>query len=386
VRGPSARAPEMPAILNRRELLKAAAAAGLFPLDRADATVARRSRLRDLGLNLGTLSPGKFGAITDVSGVTVGHATLLSGKSPLVVGVGPIRTGVTAILPRGRLDASPCRAGAAVLNGNGEMTGVMAIRRTGLLASPVFVTGTANIGIVHQAASELLRSAGVRGVSPVVAECWDALGDIRGRHIRADHVIDAVRTASTGLIAEGAVGGGTGMTCYEFKGGIGTSSRVTTGKSGPYTVGVLVNCNHGGREQLLISGIPVGRELRDYPTPKKAPSSSIVLVAATDAPLEGRQLERLALRLALGLARTGATANTSSGDLMLAFSTAANEGPVLDDERLTPIYQAAVEATEEAVLNALAMAIDVEGADGELCAALPLNRVATILRRHKLMK
>jgi D-aminopeptidase len=376
----------MPAILNRREILKAAVAAGLVPLGRAEGAGMRRSRLRDLGLRLGSLAPGTFGAITDVPGVRVGHSTLLSGKPPLVVGVGPIRTGVTAILPRGRLGGDPCRAGAAVLNGNGEMTGVMAIRRTGLLASPVFVTGTANIGIVHQAASELLRGAGVAGVSPVVAECWDALGDICGRHLRAEHVNEAVRMAASGPVAEGAVGGGTGMTCYEFKGGIGTSSRVTRGKAGPYTVGVLVNCNHGGREQLLISGIPVGRELRDYPTPKKAPSSSIVLVAATDAPLEGRQLERLALRLALGLARTGATANTSSGDLMLAFSTALHEGPVLDDERLTAIYQAAVEATEEAVLNALAMAVDVVGADGEICPALPLDRVAAILRRHRLMK
>jgi D-aminopeptidase len=376
----------MPAIINRRELLKAAAAAGLFPLGRAEAVVPPRARLRALGLKLGLLAPGAAGAITDVPGVAVGHATLLSGSPPLVAGVGPIRTGVTAILPRGRLDGAPCRAGTAVLNGNGEMTGVLAVRRTGLLSAPIFLTGTANVGIVHQAAFDLLHAAGARRVTPVVAECWDALGDIRGRHVRPEHVADAVRSASSGPVVEGAVGGGTGMTCYEFKGGIGTSSRVTRGKAGSFTVGVLVNCNHGGRDQLLVSGIPVGRELKDYPVPKKAPSSSIVLVAATDAPLEGRQLERLALRLALGLARTGATANTSSGDLMLAFSTAAVDGSVLDDDGLTPLYQAAVEATEEAVLNALAMAVDVVGADGELCPALPLDRVITILRRHRLLE
>jgi D-aminopeptidase len=266
------------------------------------------------------------------------------------------------------------------------MTGVMPIRRTGLLSSPVFLTGTANVGIVYQAAVELLGAEGVRGVVPVVAECWDSLGDIRGRHVRSEHVRAALTSAASGAVAEGAVGGGTGMTCYEFKGGIGTSSRVARGRGGAFTVGVLVNCNQGGREQLLISGIPVGRELKDYPVPKKAPSSSIVLVAATDAPLEARQLERLALRLALGLARTGATANTSSGDLMLAFSTATPGDLVLDDERLTPLYQAAVEATEEAVLNALAMAVDVVGADGEVCPALPLDRVETILRRHGLLR
>jgi D-aminopeptidase len=376
----------MPAILNRRDLLKAAAAAGLFPPKRTAG--GDRARLRDLGLKLGNLEPGKHGAITDVAGVTVGHATLLSGAPPLVVGKGPVRTGVTAILPRGRLDGAACRAGTAVLNGNGEMTGALTIARTGLLRSPVFLTGTANVGVVYQAAYELLGESGkgVTDLRPVVAECWDALGDIRGRHVRAEHVREAVRVASSGPVAEGAVGGGTGMTAYEFKGGIGTSSRVVTGKSGAFTVGVIANCNMGGREQLLVSGIPVGRELRDYPGPKAAPFSSIVMVAATDAPMEGRQLARLALRLGLGLGRTGATANTSSGDLMLAFSTAPSDGSVLDDERLSSLYQAAVEATEEAVLNALAMAVDVVGADGELCPALPLDRVTAILRRHGMLR
>jgi len=367
-------------------MLKAASAAGLFALGRGDANSApSRRRLRELGLKLGLLQPGPLGAITDVPGVAVGHSTLLSGDPPLVVGKGPIRTGVTTILPRGTLDGAACRAGASILNGNGEMTGVMEIRRTGLLSAPIVLTGTANVGNVFQAATEMLASTNGRGLPPVVAECWDALGDIRGRHVRASHVAEAVRAATRGAVAEGAVGGGTGMTCYEFKGGIGTSSRVVTMRDEAFTVGVLVNCNHGGRRQLQISGIPIGQELLDYPTPRTASMSSIVLVAATDAPLEPRQLERLALRLALGLARTGSTANTSSGDLMLAFSTAPANAPVLDDERLTALYQGAVEATEEAVLNALAMAVDVVGADGKLCPALPLDRVVELLRRHRLV-
>jgi D-aminopeptidase len=382
-----ARARHMPAMINRRELLRSAVAVGLLPLARAEGAP-RRSRLRDLGLKLGLLEPGRYGAITDVPGVSVGHVTLFSGEPPLVAGKGPIRTGVTAILPRGRLTGEPCRAGTAVLNGNGEMTGVLTVARTGLVTSPVLLTGTANVGIVYQAAYDMLMEAtgALRVPPPVVAECWDALGDIRGRHVRAEHVREAVRVAASGAVAEGAVGGGTGMTAYEFKGGIGTSSRVVTSKADSYTVGVIANCNMGLRDQLLLAGIPVGRELRDYPTPQKAPGSSIVMIAATDAPMECRQLERLALRLGLGLARTGATANTSSGDLMLAFSTAPNDSPVLDDDRLGRLYQAAVESAEEAVLNALTMAIDVVGADGNLCPALPLERTVEILRRHGIVR
>lgn len=354
---------------SRRMMLKAAMA---FPFM---AKASGRKRLREFGLNLGLLNPGTENAITDVGGVTVGHVTLVDESKK-------IRTGVTAILPRGTIASAPCFAGTAVLNGNGEMTGVMAIRRTGRLDTPIFLTGTANIGIVYDAALDVIFPT--RGSdtppTPVVAECWDALGDIRGRHLQARDVQRVLHVAAKGPVAEGGVGGGAGMTCYGFKGGIGTSSRVVSPDDGGYTVGVLVNANHGLREQLAIAGVPIGRELREFPKEAKRSASSIVMVAATNAPLGPRQLERLAMRLAMGLARTGATANTSSGDLMLAFSTAPLGAQRLVDEAMTPLYQAAVEATEESILNALALGTDAVGLDGKLCPGLPLERVVRILK------
>lgn len=355
----------------RRTVLKAAAALALpFP----DAPVGRR-RLRDLGLRLGLLAPGPLNSITDVAGVTVGQTTVIDPARKA-------RTGVTVVLPRNTLGSAPCAAGTAVLNGNGEMTGVMAIRRTGLIDVAILLTGTANIGIAFEAAlSTIFPTRGIAiPPTPVVAECWDSLGDIRARHLTADHVNAALKSATAGPVAEGGVGGGAGMTSYGFKGGIGTSSRVVGKDHGGFTVGVLVNANHGKREQLTIAGVPVGRELREYPSERPRSASSIVMVAATDAPLSARQLERLALRMAMGLARSGATANTSSGDLMLAFSTAKYGTATLDDERISPLYQAVVEATEEAVLNALALGTDVVGADGTLCPGLPLDRVVALLK------
>ena len=334
-----------------------------------------RKRLREFGLQIGLLPTGSAGAITDVAGVTVGQVTLVDDARK-------IRTGVTAILPRGTLGSAPCAAGAAILNGNGEMTGVMAIRRTGFLDAPILLTGTGNIGIVYQAALEAIFPT--RGndtpPTPVAAECWDALGDIRGRHLAPEHVRESLRSAKPGPVVEGGVGGGAGMTSYGFKGGIGTSSRVVSRAHGGYTIGVIVNANHGAREQLLIEGVPVGSLLREYPSERKRSASSIVMIAATDAPLTSRQLERLALRMSMGLARTGSTANTSSGDLMLAFSTAESGAAPLEDEGVTPLYQAVVESTEEAVLNALAMGGDVVGIDGKLCPALPLDTVVTMLK------
>ena len=355
----------------RRTVLKAAAA---LALPFTDSPVGRR-RLREYGLRLGLLSPGPLNAITDVAGLTVGQVTVIDTAKKA-------RTGVTAILPRGTFGSAPCTAGAAVLNGNGEMTGVMAIRRTGLIDVPILLTGTANIGIAYDAALSAIFTTRGSDIppNPVVAECWDALGDIRGRHLTAEHVLQAMKSAASGPVAEGGVGGGAGMTSYGFKGGIGTSSRVVSKDHGGYTVGVLVNANHGTREQLTIAGVPVGQELRGYPAERSRSASSIVMVAATDAPLSARQLERLALRMALGLARTGATANTSSGDLMLALSTAKYGTVPLDDDRLTPLYQAVVEATEESVLNALALGTDVVGADGTTCPGLPLDRVVAILK------
>jgi D-aminopeptidase len=268
------------------------------------------------------------------------------------------------------------------------MTGVMSIRRTGRLDAPILLTGTGNIGIVYQAALETVFPT--RGIdippTPVVAECWDALGDIRGRHVTAAHVRDALRSARGGQVAEGGVGGGAGMTSYGFKGGIGTSSRVVEKKHGGFTTGVLVNANHGLREQLLIAGVPIGNLLRQYPVERARPASSIVMIAATDAPLSQRQLQRMALRMAMGLARTGATANTSSGDLMLAFSTAKPGDEPLDDEAVSPLYEAVVESTEEAVLNALAMGTDVLGIDGKLCPGLPVDRVIGILTRRGVIR
>lgn len=355
----------------RRTVLKAAAA---LALPFAGPPVGRR-RLRDLGLRPGLLAPGTLNAITDVAGITVGQTTVIDTAKKA-------RTGVTSILPRGTFGSAPCVAGTAVLNGNGEMTGVMSIRRTGLVDVPILLTGTANIGIAYEAA--LTAVFPTRGSevppNPVVAECWDALGDIRARHLTADHVLQSLKSATAGPVAEGGVGGGAGMASYGFKGGIGTSSRVVARDHGGYTVGVLVNANHGTREQLTIAGVPVGRELRSYPAERLRSASSIVMIAATDAPLSARQLERLALRMAMGLARTGATANTSSGDLMLAFSTAKLGSAPLDDERVSPLYQAAVEATEESVLNALALGTDVVGVDGTLCPALPLDRVVALLK------
>ncbi len=366
----------MPRTVHRRDLLKAAAIAP-FALSASPS----RKRLREFGLQLGLLPTGASGAITDVAGITVGQVTLVDDSKK-------IRTGVTAILPRGTLASAPVTAGAAILNGNGEMTGVMAIRRTGQLDAPVLLTGTGNIGIVYQAALETVFP--IRGndipPTPVVAECWDALGDIRGRHLTPENVRETLRSARPGPVAEGGVGGGAGMTSYGFKGGIGTSSRVVSKAHGGYTVGVIVNANHGAREQLLIAGVPIGSLLKTYPQERARPASSIVMVAATDAPLTSRQLERLALRMSMGLARTGSTANTSSGDLMLAFSTAPVGAVPLEDEKVTPLYQAVVESTEEAVLNALAMGVDVIGLDGALCPGLPLDRVVGLLKARGVIR
>lgn len=358
----------MPALATRRTVLKAALALPFAPIP------AGRARLRSLGIASGLLPPGPLNAITDVAGVTVGHTTRFEPPR--------IQTGVTAVLPRGTVASAPCSAGAAVLNGNGEMTGIMAVRRTGRLDAPILLTGTANVGIAFDAAVSVAFPTRGEDIppTPVVAECWDALGDIRGRHLTRDHVVEAIRRASGGPVAEGGVGGGTGMTSYGYKGGIGTSSRVVAREHGGYVVGVIVNANHGTRAQLIVSGVPVGRELGDGgPEPPK-PASSIVMVAATNAPLSPRQLERLALRMAMGLARSGATANTSSGDLMLAFSTAPFGATPLADEAVTPLYQAVVEATDEAVMNALAMAESVVGIDGVRCPALPLDRVVSMVR------
>jgi D-aminopeptidase len=352
----------------------------------------RRKRLRELGIVIGDMAPGPFNAITDVRGVRVGHTTIIKGE-----GKGAARTGVTVLLPHeGNIYEERLFASSFGLNGWGEMTGLAAIEETGLLATPIFLTGTYNVGIVQSAAAAYLRKAnpamGLSGgtVHPVVAECFDDfLSDTPSRPISANEVYTAIANAAGGPVAEGAVGGGTGMTSFGFKGGIGTSSRKTKGGA---TVGVLVMTNTGGREQLRIDGAPVGREIRGFEEAEKR-TKSIILVAATDAPLLSYQLKKIAKRVALGLAKVGAISGTGSGDIILAFST-ANRVPrvpaapvqsirAVNDFVITPLYQATIEATQEAILNALTSAETVVGKNGNTCYGIPLDQVESIMKKYR---
>ncbi len=358
-----------------------------------------RRRLRDLGLAMGVIAPGPLNAITDVEGVKVGHTTLRSGEGSLKPGVGPVRTGVTAILPHsGDLWNDRVSASAFVLNGNGVVTGLDWVKESGTLEGPILLTNTLSVGAVYDAAiTWMLNKYPDIGVEddtylPVVGECDDSsLNDIRGRHVKAEHVLSALDNAKAGPVEEGAVGAGTGMICYEFKGGIGTASRRLSTEDGGFTVGVLVNCNHGDRHQLRVDGAPVGAELPEDPATEHR-EGSICIVVATDAPLNARQLERVAKRAALGLARTGAIAQTDSGDFVVAFSTGrkvarnlesiVNALPEVDDQFINPLFEATVEATEEAIINAVFMAETTVGRDGNVAPALPLDRACEILRRH----
>ncbi len=357
-------------------------------------------RARDLGIPFDFGTPGRFDAITDVPGVEVGHVTLLEGDR--------VRTGVTAVLPRGRGKSGleQCFAGAFSLNGNGEMTGIAWLEESGLLEGPVLVTNTNSVGVVRDAVIDFARKrwpsaegwADAIWSLPVVAETWDGhLNDIYGMHVRPEHAFQAIDGARPGPVAEGNVGGGTGMICYEFKGGIGTASRLLPAADGGYTLGVLVQANFGRRHQLLVAGLPVGRELSAdlvysrRGTPDSSETGSIIIVVATDAPLLPHQLKRLARRAALGLARTGSVAGNGSGDLFVAFSTANPrvgdaKGTVplvmLPNDRMGPLFEATVGATEEAILNALVAARTMSGIDGHRVVALPHDRVREILRRH----
>ncbi|MHB2018232.1 MAG: DmpA family aminopeptidase [Candidatus Xenobia bacterium] len=343
-------------------------------------------------MSIGSLRPGPCNAITDIAGVTVGHTTLIEGDGPLRPGEGPVRTGVTAILPHPDPWMQRLPASAFILNGNGEMTGFAVLRDLGYLDQPILLTNTLNVGRVLDAAvAWLLDRHPEAGVSddiplPVVAECDDShLNDIRGRHVHEAHVRAALDSARAGKVEQGAVGAGTGMMCYGYKGGIGTSSRRVE-----YTVGVLVNANHGRRHELTIEGAAAGRMLAEH-EPLRRTEGSIIIVLATDAPLLPHQLHRLAKRAALGLARTGAQAHHGSGDLVLAFSTRnavprqAEEKPYgmesLADGALNPVYQAAIEATEEAVLNSIFCASTLVGRDGNTAEALPTDAVLRLLRR-----
>ncbi len=354
-------------------------------------------RARALGIPFdGT--PGKFNAITDVVGVEVGYTTLISGEGKLEVGKGPVRTGVTAIIPRGHdsLD-DPVYAGIFSLNGNGEMTGTAWVEESGFLEGPVILTNTHSVGVARDAVIAWRLAHGAADKTgywwslPVVAETWDGwLNDINGFHVTPEDVAHALDTAHGGAIEEGSVGGGTGMICYEFKGGTGTASRLLDEKNGGYTVGALVQANCGRRPQLMIAGVPVGREIPGSVYPKE--SGSIIIVIATDAPLLPGQLKRLARRASLGLARTGSVSGNGSGDLFLAFST-ANRGAANPDQptqtvqtvpndRLDPIFEATVQAVEEAIVNALVDNSTMTGRDGHRVDALPHDRLRIALKKY----
>jgi D-aminopeptidase len=353
-------------------------------------------RARDLGVPLDGI-PGPFNAITDVKGVEVGHTTLISGSGPLKVGVGPVRTGVTAIFPRGKDSLDAVFGGWFTLNGNGEMTGTIWLEESGLLDGPVMITNTHSVGVVRDAViAWRVKHAppdeeGYSWSLPIVAETADDdLNDMNGFHVKPEHVFHALDTAQGGPVEEGNVGGGTGMICNEFKGGIGTSSRLLDAKFGGYTVGVLVQCNYGRRSQLRIAGVPVGREIPDH-TVRDEDIGSIIVVVATDAPLIPTQLKRVARRVTLALGRVGSFASDGSGDIFIAFST-ANPGiksakgihqlTMLPNQRLNPIFLATVEATEEAVVNAMVAAKTMKGINDFEVIGLPHDRLREVLKKY----
>lgn len=363
-------------------------------------------RARDIGIPFeGT--PGKFNAITDVDGVQVGYTTLISGEGKLEVGKGPVRTGVTMILPRGKTH-DPVFAGWYSLNGNGELTGTTWIEESGFLESPIGITNTHSVGVVHDAiiawerdnqlysALDYETDNSIYWSLPVVGETYDgSLNDINGQHVSPEHVFAALDNATSGVIAEGNVGGGTGMICHDFKGGTGTASRVLSDEHGGYTVGVLVQANYGLRKNLMIAGVPVGKELIDYPQAHKSSSTagagSIIVIVATDAPLLPHQLKRLARRVPIGIGRVGGFGSNSSGDIFLAFST-ANSGAanrrdlqqvtMLPNDKITPLFEATAFATEEAILNAMVAAETMTGINDHTVHALPHDEVRELLKKY----
>jgi D-aminopeptidase len=373
-------------------------------LAQAPAQTNVRHRARELGIVVGRYPTGPRNAITDVPGVLVGQTTIIRGSGPLRVGEGPIRTGVTAVFPRKDIWSNGVFAATHALNGDGEMTGTHWIRDLETLNYPILLTNTGSVGGVMDAITEYTAAKHPEhrwDYLPVVAETFDGtLNDIQGRHVRYPEVAAAVESAHDGPVEEGNVGGGTGMICFRFKCGIGTSSRQLPANDGGYKVGVLVQANFGDREQLTIDGVPVGRELTDQlpiasnglPVADDGKEGSIIAVVATDAPVSSVQLERIARRAGLGLARTGSTSGNSSGDLFIAFST-ANVIPLggsekelnirfLTTEHLEPIFRATVEATEEAILNALTMGKTMEGVNGHVAYQLPYDRLATIMAKY----
>ncbi len=360
------------------------------PLCSTDAEVAdpdHRARARHIGIQIGTLPTGTHNAITDVAGVKVGHVTLNEGDS--------IRTGVTAILPSDDIWTARLFGAAHVIHGNGEATGIARINQAGWIESPILLTNTLSVGAVHDGVVRYIvkRYPDNNIVLPIVAECYDGgLNDISGLHVTAQHAIEAIENATDGPVTEGSVGGGTGMRCYGFKAGIGTASRVLSEERGGWTVGVLVNSNGGRRSQLRIDGVPVGKEIVGSP-PKLGRDGSFIIVIATDAPLTHRQLKQLAMRATHGLARTGTPSTDGSGEFVIAFST-ANIFPnrtetgtfqieMLINGRLNSLFQAVIEATEEAIVNSMTMATTTTGRNGRTMYAIPLTELQKVMKAYE---
>lgn len=384
--------------------IKSGCLSAFFLLHACMAVAQSKPRARDLGIPFeGT--PGTYNAITDVKGVEVGFKTLISGNGKLVVGKGPVRTGVTAIFPKGKGSLERVFAAWFTLNGNGEMTGTTWVDESGGLGSPVLITNTHSVGVVRDAVIEWYAKRMKPGsydgdVSlPVVAETWDGfLNDINGFHVTRQDAFDAMESATTGPVKEGNVGGGTGMICHGFKGGTGTSSRVVNAGQSSYTVGALVQANYGRRSLLQIAGVPVGKEIPDLmPVEAKADKDegSIIVVVATDAPLLPHQLERIVKRVALGLGVVGGRGGNSSGDIFIAFSTAnpevsKNEGvahlEMLPNDQISPLFEATASATEEAIVNAMVAAETMEGINGNKAYALPHDRVIAALKKYGRIK
>ncbi|MGE3788766.1 MAG: P1 family peptidase [Nitrospirales bacterium] len=383
-------------------------------------TIQTRAHIQDLGIRIGQYESGPWNAITDVPGVKVGHVTITEGQGILTPGQGPVRTGVTVIIPREDVWHNKVPAGAVVLNGTGEMTGLAWIAESGFLEYPIALTNTLNVPRVADGVMTWMikHNPGIGitddTLTPVIAECDDSrLNDSQGRHVSSEQVVLALETATSGPVQEGSVGAGTGMVSYQFKGGIGTASRVLPEKLGGYRLGVLVNANHGRRHEFTVSGVPVGKlylpkiggathsqmnsgvavnGLKDD-FGKRQDSGSIIIIIATDAPVDARQLQRLARRATIGLARTGSISHHGSGDFILAFST-ANSIPHypaqptftmthLADTHINPLFQATVEATEEAILNALLQATTMTGRDGRTFEAIDIEKLRAIMKDYQ---
>lgn len=362
-----------------------------------------RPRARDFGIQFEG-APGALNAITDIAGIAVGHTTLIKGDGPLKVGQGPVRTGVTVVLPRASDLGDPVFAAWFSLNGNGEMTGTTWVEESGLMEGAMAITNTHSVGVVRDALieSQVKKSAMQQNFAlPVVAETFDGwLNDVNGFHVKPEHVYEALENAASGPVKEGNVGGGTGMSLYGFKGGIGTASRKLTAAGSPYKVGALVQANFGRREQLMIAGVPVGREIgcdkvpcRQRSTPQpEARDGSIIIVVATDAPLGPHQLKRLVRRASMGIARTGGTSGNGSGDIFIAFST-ANPGAgrakkpiavtMMPNDAMDPVFDATVQAVEEAIINALVAAETMTGRDGNRMVGIPHDMLRTVIQKYR---